>query len=116
MNRYEFTIMNRDIPIMHVVMDLESDYFLTERLTEDKKYQVFGFVPNKAQMFKFLAMRCFDRTRPDTKQLLELMGLDSYNPYEIVKKSHGFTYDDQIWIKFPGECLEWKDVDLNGRI
>ena len=33
MNRYEFTIMNRDIPIMHVVMDLESDYILTERLT-----------------------------------------------------------------------------------
>lgn len=116
MNKYEFTIMNWDTPIMHVILDLDSDYISTERLTEDKKYQVFGFEPNKAQMFRFLEMRCFERTRPDTKQLLAGMGLDSYNPYEIVKKSHGFTYDDQIWIKFPGECLKWKDVNLNGRV
>lgn len=115
MTKYEFTIMNWDVPIMHVVMNLDSDYIETERLTEDKKYQIFGFVPNKMQMFKFLEMRCFERTRPDMKKLLSLMGLNTYNPYEIVKKSHGFTYDDQIWIKFPGEDLTWKDVNLNGK-
>ena len=54
MNKYEFTIMNWDTPIMHVILDLDSDYISTERLTEDKKYQVFGFEPNKAQMFTFL--------------------------------------------------------------
>ena len=30
MTKYEFTIMNWDVPIMRVVMDLDSDYIETE--------------------------------------------------------------------------------------
>lgn len=116
MREYNFTVVNWDVPIMQVRMDLDSDTINVQRLTEDKRYQIFGFTPNKQQMFHFLELRCFERTRPDTKWILEQMGLEEYNPYEIVRITHGFTYDDQVWIKFPGETLTWKDVNLNGKV
>ena len=36
--------------------------------------------------------------------------LSEYNPYEIVKHTHGVSYNDFIWFRFPGEKLTSKDV------
>ena len=38
------------------------------------------------------------------------IGLSEYNPYEIVKHTHGVSYNDFIWFRFPGEKLTSKDV------
>ncbi len=37
---------------------------------------------------------------------------ESYNPWEIVRKTHGFLWDDYMWIRFEGETLTWEDVNL----
>jgi hypothetical protein len=58
----------------------------------------------------FFERRCFDINRPDKAFLLECLGLDYYNPFEIVKKTHGFLQDDFIWVRFEGEDLSWEDV------
>lgn len=44
------------------------------------------------------------------KQYLEDLGLDEYNPYEIVRLTHGVMWEDNMWLKFPGEDVSWKDV------
>ena len=36
--------------------------------------------------------------------------LSEYNPYEIVKHTHGVSYNDFIWFRFLGEKLTSKDV------
>lgn len=67
-------------------------------------------VMTRYQLNQILELRCWDRERPDIQELLEYRGLKEYNPYEIVKKTHGVSWNDYIWFRFPGENLTSKDV------
>lgn len=62
------------------------------------------------QLNKILEMRCFEKERGDIRQILEYLGLKEYNPQEMVKRTHGVSYNDYIWFRFPGEKLTAKDV------
>lgn len=70
--------------------------------------------PNKTltrhQASEVLKMRCWDQQRPDIKDLLAARGLTEYVPLDIVRKTHGVSYNDFLWIKFPGENLRAEDV------
>ncbi len=61
-----------------------------------------------------LALReyVFDETRYDCKKLLKSMGLDVYDPFQIVRKTHGVLTNSDCWIKFDDdpEALCWNDV------
>ena len=61
---------------------------------------------------RLLESRCWDRNRANIDEILEKLGLSSYNPFKIVLKTHGVDYDDKLWFRFTGEkCLSWEDVD-----
>ena len=62
------------------------------------------------QLMQILELRCWDRNREDIQEILQHFGLKEYNPYEIVKKTHGVSYNDYNWFRFPGEKLTSKDV------
>lgn len=62
------------------------------------------------QLGKILELRCFEKGRADINDILTHLGLKEYNPYEIIKKTHGVSYNDFIWFRFPGEKLTSKDV------
>lgn len=62
------------------------------------------------QLNRILEMRCFEKERADVPQILDRLGLKEYNPYEFVKKTHGVSYNDYIWFRFPEENLTAKDV------
>lgn len=59
----------------------------------------------------FLEWRCVPRGRANIRQLLDDMGLQFYNPIDIVRKTHGVMCDDMYWIRFSGERLCWNDVN-----
>jgi len=61
---------------------------------------------------EFFSERCFDERRPDKKVLLLMLGVDSYNPEEICKRTHGIMTYDNRWIKYLGESLTYDDVKL----
>ena len=62
------------------------------------------------QLMEALKLRCLEEGRPDINEWLKYRGLSSYNPLEIVRKTHGVSYNDYIWIRFPGENLRAEDV------
>jgi len=62
------------------------------------------------QLNEILRLRCFDEGRPDKKEKLKAMGLTEYRPIDIVRKTHGVSYNDYLWIRFPGEKITAKDV------
>lgn len=62
------------------------------------------------QLNRILELRCWERGRPDIQEILHHRGLKEYNPHEIVKKTHGVSWNDYIWFRFPGENLTSKDV------
>ncbi len=67
-------------------------------------------IMTRYQLNRILEMRCWDREREDIDEILACLGLKEYNPYEIVKKTHGVSWNDYIWFRFPGETLTGKDV------
>lgn len=67
-------------------------------------------IMTRYQLNRIFEMRCWDRGREDIDKILARLGLEEYNPYEIVKKTHGVSWNDYIWFRFPGEKLTSKDV------
>lgn len=65
------------------------------------------------ELERWLKWRTFPPTRANADELLEALGLNAYNRWGIVRKTHGVMADDEIWIRFKGEeHLRHKDVCL----
>ncbi len=62
------------------------------------------------QLMEALRLRCFEEGRADIDVKLAAIGLTEYDPLEIVRRTHGVSYNDFIWIRFPGEKLCAEDV------
>lgn len=48
---------------------------------------------------KFLEDRCFPRTRDKMKLVLRDVGVDCYDPLQIIRKTKGRMLDDHIWLE-----------------
>lgn len=62
------------------------------------------------KLTEILKTRCWEDNRAGLDELLKKIGVPFYDPLEIVKKTHGVSYNDFLWIQFRGEHLRWKDV------
>ncbi|TSI07342.1 hypothetical protein [Lysinibacillus sp. BW-2-10] len=60
----------------------------------------------------WLKWRVFPSSRVNADELLDALGLNAYNKWGIVRKTHGVMADDEIWLRFKGETLTHKDVCL----
>ncbi len=81
------------------------------RYVEHPLKQLFAApVMTRYQLNQIFELRCWDRNRGDMPEILHQLGLKDYNPYEIVRRTHGVSYNDYIWFRFPGEQLTSKDV------
>ena len=65
---------------------------------------------SRNQLNEIFRLRCFDEDRTDTLDKLKYLGLTEYNPSEIVRKTHGVSYNDYLWFRFEGENLRAEDV------
>lgn len=64
------------------------------------------------ELEKWLKWRTFPPTRANAKELLESLGMQAFNRWGIVRKTHGVMADDEIWLRFKGETLTHRDVCL----
>ena len=84
---------------------------IISRYTDNPGKQLFAEKKmTRYQLGKIFELRCWEKGRSDIGEILEYLGLSEYNPYEIVKKTHGVSYNDFIWFRFPGEKITSKDV------
>ena len=84
---------------------------IVSRYTENPGKQLFAEKKmTRYQLGKIFEMRCWEKARPDIMEILANLGLSEYNPYEIVKRTHGVSYNDFIWFRFSGEKITSKDV------
>lgn len=83
-------------------VDFIHEKVVIKNRTEDFLHRAFGVVeePTWEQFQEFLSDRCFPETRGNAKTLLRNMGLDCYDPLQILEKTHGRTADDPLWIRF----------------
>lgn len=66
------------------------------------------------RVYNFISGRWISISRPDVMERLKDLGLSEYNPWEIIKKTHGIMWEDSLWIRFDGENIAWEDVRIRG--
>lgn len=109
MNEFSFEVYWKDEITARVYVKKKK--VVVSRYTENPGKQLFASKEmTRFQLGKILEMRCWEKGRPDINEILNHLGLSEYNPYEIVRKTHGVSYNDFIWFRFPGEKLTSKDV------
>lgn len=54
--------------------------------------------PSWADYQHFLEDRCIPKTRAGLQEYLETIGVDSYEPLEIIRKTQGRMAEDDLWL------------------
>lgn len=96
-----------------------ADVVIQDKKVSIKKYtEVYykqPFLSSKENIFyvyDFLKSRCYEDGRADLNEILAQAGLTCNSPWHWIRITHGVTYDDFWWIKFPGEKISWEDVKI----
>ena len=72
-----------------------------ENYSRDYLQTAFGRMENPTwkDYLEFLESRCISRSRGGLREYLEVLGIESYDPLEIIKKTSGKMSEDQHWMK-----------------
>ena len=87
-----------------------------EKYTDDIAKQFFFAYEHMdiIKLSEMLETRCWERERADIQELLSKIGLNEYDPIEIVKRTFGVSYNDSIWFKFSESNISWKKLCPKG--
>ena len=96
------TYMFRQQPCTTIDVDFFNERIKIQNHTNDLLHRAFGVIeaPTWEDFNLFLRERCFPETRGNAKQILRHMGIDSYDPLQIVEKTKGRMAEDELWLKF----------------
>lgn len=111
---YQFDWLEKDRVLSTVIVykDLSVEH---KDFIDNPLERFFGYREDEVSISIIMSKlegRCFPKYRDNCKELLEDLGLDFYNPLNIVKITHGCMCDDYNWVRFSYEShLKYKDVD-----
>ena len=109
---YIFDIKFKNEKIASIRLNQEEGTFEGELYT-DEVFKLPFFPPiTYEKIFCFIRSRCFDRGRPDSRRILDVLGVEEYNVYDIARATHGVSYRDCLWMEFPGDNLTWEEVKV----
>lgn len=103
----KFQVYCKDDLVAYIEYDRGKNYIKYETYATDPFILPFGVLknPDMKRLDEFFLSRCFPKERKQTKELLELLGLDFYDPELICERTHGCQAEDFMWFKYPGEHL-----------
>lgn len=84
-----------------ILADETAEKVLIENHTSDPLYTAFGVNnnPDWQDYQNFLEERCIPKSRAGLKEYLNAIGVDEYNPVEIIRKTKGRMAEDQSWLE-----------------
>lgn len=105
----EFYLYNKNELLSHVIV--KNNHVTAENFTNSRIFTPF-LVDNITvdTVMHFFNNRCFEPSRPDKKELLNRLDLDTYNSIEIVRKTHGVMAEDYCWVRFAGEDITYDEL------
>ena len=97
----QFFYYDGDILCSLVAADFTDQTLCAGNYVSDVIKTAFGNneVPTWNDFKNFLEERCIPRARAGLREYLEALGLDEYDPLEIIKKTSGRMAEDNQWIK-----------------
>lgn len=107
----EFDVMFKEEAVAHIVVN--------NKLCEVDTY---NNIPYKQPFFKkpvtrgyvnaFLEKRVVPKDKANIEEVLNQLNVKAYNVIEILKKTHGVSFDDFFWVKFNNENITWDEVRI----
>ena len=84
-----------------IIADFTDKTLSVQNLTEHIVKTAFGRneAPTWEDLLNFFEERCVPRNRSGIREYLEAIGVEEYNPLEIIKKTNGRMAEDDQWIK-----------------
>lgn len=84
-----------------IYADMTDKTVFAENFTENIVKTAFGRnkFPTWENFCKFIEERCVPRGRSGLREYLEAIGVDGYQPFEIIAKTNGRMAEDNQWIK-----------------
>ena len=110
----EFSVYCKDVRTADIIIydDNSVDYF---KYSDDLMSIPFNYTPQKQDVIDFIESRCIKKERAlNTPGFLEALGLSEYDPWKIVRKTHGVMWEDFLWVRFPGDTVKWEDIKIRG--
>ena len=97
----QFSYYDGDILYSLIAADYTDQTLCAENDVSDVIKTAFGNneIPTWDDFQNFLEERCIPRARAGLREYLEALGLDEYDPLEIIKKTSGRMAEDNQWIK-----------------
>ena len=109
----DFVIMYKNEKSTDVHIDDDTKQVTIVKYLDSVGKQPFlGGKVNINRIYDFLKSRCYEDCYADLNNVLEAAGMTWNNPWEWCRQSHGVTWDDFLWIKYPGEEITWEDVKV----
>ena len=83
-----------------IAVDETAKKIRVENLVSDFLKLPFGNnqTPSWEDYLHFLESRCIPRTRAGLREYLEAIGVDHYDPLEIIRKTQGRMAEDDLWL------------------
>ena len=96
------TLMYQNKPCTTIDVNFLQNQIKIQNYTKDLLHRAFGVKeePTWEDFQVFLQDRCFPETRGNVKAILAGLGLQDYDPLQIVEKTKGRTAEDDLWLKF----------------
>lgn len=96
------TLMYQNKPCTAIDVNFLQNQIKIQNYTKDILHRAFGVneAPTWEDFHVFLQDRCFPKTRGNVKTVLAGLGLQDYDPLQIVEKTNGRTAEDDLWLKF----------------
>lgn len=85
-----------------ILVDFNNEKVKVYNRTNDILHRAFGVVENPTweEFQDFLMERCYSKDRGDIKDVLNRIGVTSYDPLQIVEKTQGRVREDPQWMRF----------------
>ena len=96
------TLMYQNKPCTAIDVNFLQNKIKIQNYTKDILHRAFGVKesPTWEDFHIFLQDRCFPKTRGNVRTVLAGLGLQDYDPLQIVEKTKGRTAEDDLWLKF----------------
>lgn len=110
----EFSVMYGDEETARVSL-YEDKTFNVELLTDDRYTHPFFIMPTT---YSYITGWLISRSMSEAAfarnydWFCEFLGIDYYDPLAFLKKMHGVSHDDPMWVRFKGETLTYDDVKV----
>lgn len=107
----KFTVWKCEAPICEYLVseDEEVSYTILTRFKELMITTIHRPL-DISDIYYLFSCRVFQDKTPYTYPILDRMGIEKYNVYNILQRTHGITPYDDYWIRFDGESTTFEQA------